>query len=234
MTTELKTEPRLSVGTRQARKLRAEGMIPASLQHTPEAPHVNLAIDSDAFMTARRKHEHVFELLIAGKKEPALINQLHWDTFGEYIQHVEFRRVDLTKKARVEVPLEFVGHPKGVLNHLVTSIAIMTLPTSIPDLIECSVADLEIGTTIHARQLPMPKGCELAGDPELLLARISAVKIEVEAAPTAEATAAAAASTVAAPVKADAGAPGGAAGAKPDAAKGAAAAPKKDAAPPKK
>src|SRR5687767_9258738 len=140
MTTKLETEIRRSVGTRSARNLRAQGKIPASLQHTPDAPHVNLAIDQDAFMTARRKHEHVFELLIDGARQPALVNQLHWDTFGEYIQHIEFRRVDLSKKTRVQVPLEFVGHPKGVLNHLVTSIAVMTLPTSIPDLIECSVA----------------------------------------------------------------------------------------------
>lgn len=223
MTAELETEIRHSVGTRSARQLRAEGKIPCSLQHTPEAPHLNLAIDSVTFMTARRKHEHVFELLIDGKKEPALVNQLHWDTFGEYIQHVEFKRVDLSKKTRVDISLEFIGHPKGVLNHHVTRIAVMTLPTTIPDQIECSVADLEIGTTIYAKNLVMPEGCELASEPDLILARISAVKVEVEAAPTAEATAAAAASTVAAPAKADAGA----AGAKPDAAK-------KDAPPPKK
>ncbi|MEO6708980.1 MAG: 50S ribosomal protein L25 [Planctomycetota bacterium] len=232
MVTKLKTELRNAVGTRLARKLRAEGRIPANLQHTPDAPHINLSIDNDEFMAARRKHEHVFELMVDGHKEPALVNQLHWDTFGEFIQHIEFRRVDLTKKARVEVPLEYVGHPKGVLNHLVTRIAIMTLPTAIPDLIECSVADLEIGTTIYAKSLVMPKGCELAADPELIVARISAVKIEVEAAPAADATAPAA-SSVAAPVKADAaGAAAGAAGAKPEAGKKDAAAPKP--APPKK
>jgi large subunit ribosomal protein L25 len=227
MTTPLKTEPRHAVGTRTARKLRAEGRIPANLQHTPDAPHVNLSIDSDEFMSARRKHEHVFELIVEGKKEPALVNQLHWDTFGEYIQHVEFRRVDLHKKTRVEVMLEFVGHPKGVLNYLVTRIAVMTLPTTIPDLIECTVADLEIGTTVYAKSLPMPKGCELASDPELAIARISAVKIEVEAAPAAE-TPVAAAGAVAAPVKADAGAAAASgAAAKPEAAK-------KDAGPAKK
>lgn len=223
MTTKLDTQIRNTVGTRSARKLRAEGRIPASLQHTPEAPHVNLSVDHDEFMTARRKHEHVFELVVEGKKQPALVNQLHWDTFGEYIQHIEFRRVDLTKKARVEVPLEFVGHPKGVLNHLVTRIAIITLPTSIPDLIECSVADLEIGSTVLAKSLKLPAGCELGSEPDLLLARISAIKVEViETAPAAAEGGAAA--TVAAPTKAEgaapaAGAAGAAAGAKPDAAK---------------
>lgn len=225
MTTKLKTEIRESVGTRSARKLRAEGRIPASLQTTSDAGHINLSIDSAEFMTARRSHEHVFELLLSGKAEAALVNELHWDTFGEYIQHIEFRRVDLTKKTRVEIPLEFVGHPKGVLNHLVTRIAVMTLPTTIPDLIECSVADLEIGATVLAKQLHMPAGCELAAEPDLLLARISAIKVEVEAAPAADAPIAGA-STVAAPVKADAAA-GAAAGAKPDAAK-------KDAPPAKK
>src|SRR5687767_9349229 len=188
MPTQLKTELRTSVGTRTARKLRAEGRIPANLQHTPDAPHVNLSIDEDEFMTARRRHEHVFELLVEGRKEPALVNQLHWDTFGEFIQHIEFRRVDLTKKTRVDVPLEFVGHSKGVLNHLVTRIAVMTLPSTIPDMIEFSVAELEIGTTVYAKSLSMPEGVELAADPELPIARISAVKIEVEAAPAADAT----------------------------------------------
>jgi large subunit ribosomal protein L25 len=205
MVTTLKTELRNAVGTRLARKLRAEGKIPASLQFTPEAPHVNLAIDMDEFMGARRRHEHVFELLVDGKKEPALVNELHWDTFGEYIQHIEFRRVDLTKKTRVEISLEFVGHSKGVLNHLETHIDVMTLPSSIPDLIECSVADLEIGTTVYAKNLVMPAGCELASEPNLPVARISALKVEVEAAPAAE-TPVAAAGAVAAPVKADAAA----------------------------
>jgi large subunit ribosomal protein L25 len=200
MTTPLSTEPRHAVGTRASRKLRATGRIPVALQKDGEKPALNLSIDAEEFLRARRKHEHVFELVIDKAREPVLVNALEWDVFAEDIVHVEFRRVDLTKKTRVEVPIEFTGHPKGVLNHLLTRIAVMTLPTTIPDLIEFSVADMEVGRTVLASELKMPEGVELATAPDVAIARISMIKIEVEAAPAAptEAEAAAAAATAAA------------------------------------
>jgi large subunit ribosomal protein L25 len=202
MVTVLKTEPRTAVGTRSARKLRVEGKIPAALGRDGDQPQLNLIIDADEFLVTRRKHEHVYELDVGGKRQPALVRELHWDPMGEHILHVEFRRVDLTKKTQVEVELEFTGHPKGVLNHLVTRIPVMALPHEIPDFIEVSVADLEIGTTIVASQLKLPQGVDLAAPGDLLLARISQIKIEVVAPPTPtpeEAAAAAAAAALAAP-----------------------------------
>lgn len=203
MVTKLKTLARERVGTRSARKLRAEGRIPVALQQDGEKPALNLSIDADEFLRARRKHEHVFELEIGGKKEPALVNSLAWDVFAEDILHVEFRRVDLTKKTRVDVPIEFTGHPKGVLNHIETRISVLTLPSAIPNVLEISVADMEVGRTVLASELKLPEGVELASPPETPIARISMIKIEVEAAPAApteaEAAAAAAATVAATP-----------------------------------
>jgi ribosomal protein L25 (general stress protein Ctc) len=135
-TAVLQSEPRKKLGSRTAVALRSLGRIPSSLEWTKEAAHVDFSIDSVEFLAARRRHQHVFELDFAGKKEAAIVRHIDWDTFGDLILHVEFRRVDLKKKTEVEVDLHFVGHPKGVLNQLVAHVKVMALPTEIPDELE--------------------------------------------------------------------------------------------------
>jgi large subunit ribosomal protein L25 len=184
-TAHLQSEPRKKLGSRTAAALRSMGRIPASLELTKEAPHVDFSIDADEFMTARRRHQHVFELDFAGKKEAAIVRHLDWDTFGDSIIHVEFRRVDLKKKTEVEVDLHFVGHPKGVLNQLMAHVKVMALPTEIPDELEVSVADLEPGTSVTAAQIKLPANVDLVTNPAATVARISEIKVEVAAAPAA-------------------------------------------------
>jgi large subunit ribosomal protein L25 len=182
MSTTLKADLREKVGTRHSRKLRAEGRIPASLQAEGKSPHVDIAIDEDDFLAARRHHEHVYSLEYGNESESALVRELHWDVFGERILHVEFRRVDLTKKTEVEVTLEVVGMPKtGIVNTLVTHVTVSALPTDIPDSIVVKVAGLEPGVHITARELPMPEGVDLVvDDPEQTLIQINEHRIVEE------------------------------------------------------
>ena len=98
----LKAEPRTKLGSRPANQLRRDGRIPASIEWLGQELHVDLSIDEDAFMTARRHHQHVYAIEIGAKQETAIVRHLDWDVFGERILHVEFRRVDLTKKTEVE------------------------------------------------------------------------------------------------------------------------------------
>lgn len=183
-TQALKTEPRQKLGSRHARKLRADGRIPASLDKDGAHPHLDFHIEEHLFLAARRKHAHVYELEISGKKENALVQRLQWDTFGESILHIEFRRVRLDVKTEVDVELEFRGHPKGaLLNHLVTHIRIKAIPTQIPDSIEVPVGHLTVGGSIFARELTMPEGVDLASSPDLKIAVAVLAKVE-EVAPT--------------------------------------------------
>jgi large subunit ribosomal protein L25 len=161
-------------GTRQAKKLRLQGLIPASIQGEGR-PNADVSIEERAFMTARRHHEHLFEIEVeGGDTETVLVHQLQWETTVERIQHVEFRRVVLGRKTEVEVELVFTGHPKGgVTNHLVTHITILALPSEIPDAIEVPMGDHEPGHTVHASDLVLPVGVELAVDADLVIANVA-------------------------------------------------------------
>ena len=232
-TAAIKTHTREKTGTREARYLRAEGKIPAALAAGDNQPHVDFAIEEHEFLATRRRHQHVYELQLGGARETALVRELQWDTYGEHITHVEFRRVDLSKTTEVDVAIAFIGHPKGQLNLMMTHVKIRALPIDIPDELEVSVADLEPGTNVAVSEIKLPKGIELITSPKLLVARISVIKIEVLETPVAAAPvegAVAAAPGAEGAAAAAAGAPAkGAPGAAAPGAKGAAAAPAKGA-----
>ncbi len=184
MSVTLKGTVREKLGSRWARRLRLDNRIPCSIQGENKE-NVDIAIDAVAFSTARRQHQHLFDIeLDKGPTETAMIRELQWDTLGNEVVHVEFRRVVRGQKTEVEVALEFTGRPKGgVLNHLVSHLTIMCLPSEIPDNVEVSVEGLEEGHTIHAGDLELAEGFELVTDAETPVAVVTAVR-GVEEAPT--------------------------------------------------
>lgn len=176
----LKATPR-KPGTRQAKKLRLQGKIPVSIQGEGK-PHADLAIDEAIFMAARRHHEHLFDVEVeGGDNELVLVRELQWDTTVERILHVEFRRVVRGQKTEVEVTLHFEGVPKGgVTNQMESSIMLLALPSEIPDGIVVKMGEFEPGHTVHAGDLTLPEGVELATDPDLQLASVTAPRGEEE------------------------------------------------------
>ncbi len=184
-------QKREKLGTRAARKLRTSGQIPASMDaDTSGAGHLDFSIEEHLFLATRRRHVHLYDLDFSGKLQTAVVRQLQYDAMGEYITHVDFKRVDRNVETTADVELEFAGHPKGgMLNHLVTHIRILCLPADIPDMIEVPVGHLETGQAVHARDLVLPKGVKLAVNPNVMVANVVIQKVEVVATPAAEAAA---------------------------------------------
>ena len=177
----LKAETRTKMGTRGARALRAAGMIPANIQPTDGKDHMDFAISMHEFMTTRRAHVHLYDIEVGGDTETAVVRELQWDVFGDNIIHVEFKRVIRGVETESEVELAFVGNAKGVVNHLVHHVTILSLPSLIPDALEIKVDGLEEGTMIHASDIILPEGVSLAVDPETEVAAIAgAAGVDVE------------------------------------------------------
>ena len=168
MTEVLKGTVRDKVGSRSARILRLQGRIPACIQGSNQ-PHINLSLSRDQFLAARRHHQHLFDIeLDRGAPETTMVRELQWNAFGDQIVHVEFRRVIRGQQTEAEVELVFDGHPKGgILNHLVTHLTVLAIPSLIPDSIEVKVEHMELGDSLAASDLILPEGVSL-GVPETL------------------------------------------------------------------
>ncbi len=176
----IKGTKRAKVGTRSAKKLRAEGQLPANIQGEGK-DHVDFSIDLRDFLATRRHHTHLYDIDIEGELEAALVRELQYDAFGDNIIHVEFKRVIRGQKTDAEVPIEFLGHPtSGQLNHLMTTIHISCLPSQIPDSIEVKIEGLGEGDSIHASDIELPEGMDLNTEGTDLVASISAIKVVVE------------------------------------------------------
>lgn len=181
----LTAESREKVGTRPSRALRSEGRIPANLQADAENGHLDFSINENEFLAARRHHVHLYDIELTGEKHSAVIRELVWDTFGDKILHVEFRRVTRGVEIESEIELVAIGQAAGVVNLIVSHLTINSIPSKIPDKLEISVAGLEEGSTLKASDIELPEGVSLAGDSDVDVVTVfesRVAKVEEEAA----------------------------------------------------
>ena len=167
-------------GKGAARQLRRSGQIPAVLYgHKQENVHLALP-EHDLFMALKTANV-LLNLDIAGKSQLALPKAVQKDPVRRTIEHVDLLLVRRGEKVTVEVPIATSGEiaPGGLLEHTLNSLPVEAEATHIPGSIEISIAGLEIGAQVLAKDVELPRGVTLAVDPEHVV-------LHVLAAPTAE------------------------------------------------
>jgi large subunit ribosomal protein L25 len=199
---KLKAEPRMSVGRSAARKLRARGLIPAVIYGGNDKPQpLQVAAREINAMMSHASGENVLvELEIAGENSSrtALVQEVQHSPVRGDIRHVDFHAISMDQMIQAEVPLEPTGTPVGVktfgglLEQSLRVLAIECLPGDLPDRITVDVSHLNIGDSIHVRDIQFPSGVTPKVQPDLTALSVVAPVVEEEPA-VAEAEAAAAA-----------------------------------------
>jgi len=165
---KLKAEPRTNVGRSAVRKLRARGLIPAVIyggDNKPQPLQVT-ARDINAMMSQASGENVLVELEIAGEKSgrTALVQEVQHSPVGGDIRHVDFHAISMDEMIQAEVPLEATGTAVGVktfgglLEQSLRAVTIECLPANLPDRITVDVSQLNIGDSIHVRDLQFPPG----------------------------------------------------------------------------
>jgi large subunit ribosomal protein L25 len=119
---------------------------------------------------------------------------VQWDTFGGIVLHLDFYRVSagelvettLTVALRGEAPGVKAG---GVVEQVQHELEIECPVSSLPDRLELSIRNLELGAAIHARDVPMPEGARLLSDPDAVIVHCVMPMRDEEEAPAAPAEA---------------------------------------------
>lgn len=192
---QVKAQIRNSIGKGAARKVRAQGDVPAVVYGVGVDPlplTVNLH-DFDKAMRGIEGTSVLIDLAIDGKETlPVMLRDFQVDIISRKFRHLDFQKVDLSKRIKVEVPLHLVGKAPGVkeggiLEHLRRTLEIRCLPTAIPDSIDVDVSQLNIGDTIHLHDVKLPEGVEVAFAADITIAAVVAPVEEKEAVPGEEA-----------------------------------------------
>jgi len=186
-TLQLKAEIREHTGSKYAARLRMQGWIPAIVYGHKQQP-VPVSIERHAFVEGLHHGYRLVDLEIDGKKEKVIVKDLQYDHLGRDIIHADLMRVDVRETVRVEVPIELKGMAKGaqqggiIIEEHADHIEIECRVADIPEVIVVSVKDLEVGETIHASDIELPKGAKLVSSPDMIIATCHVVA----AAPTTE------------------------------------------------
>ncbi len=174
---------REKLGSRNSRRLRRSGGLPAVLYGHGEE-NVSLALSEDEVVSAIRHGAHLVELTGA-VNETALIKHVQWDTFGIYVVHVDLTRVSATERVEIELAVELKGDAPGtreggVLEQALHTLTIECPAGAIPEHLVVNINQLKLNDAITAGQVALPEGAVLVGDPEEVVVHV------VPAAPEAE------------------------------------------------
>src|SRR5438067_5918785 len=187
---KLKAEPRASVGRSAVRKLKARGVIPAIIyggKDKPQPLQVS-ARDINAMMSHASGENVLVELEIAGEKSnrTALVQEVQHSPVRGDILHIDFHAISMDETIQAEVPLEPIGVPNGVKNfgglleQSLRALAIECLPSDLPDRITVDVSQLNIGDSIHVRDIQFPQGVTPKVQPDLTAFSVVAPVVEEE------------------------------------------------------
>ena len=190
-------EVRTSRGKNQARRTRREGKIPAVVYGAFQDP-VSVSVNPreiSKIVHSKSGYNTIFNLSIAGgETTPVMLvdNQVH--PVKGTLLHADLKRIDLTKRIRVAVPVFTAGEPAGVkvqgglLEIITRAIEIECLPDEIPESFTISVTDLMIGQSRRASSVELSGSMKLVSAPDSVIAHCVALRAE-EVAATPEAAA---------------------------------------------
>lgn len=203
---QLSGKRREVLGKGGARKARAAGQIPGVIYGHGEQP-LAVAVDGREFSIAMRTHKGgnaIVNLKVDGGEFTALVRDAQIDPLSRAIVHLDFQHISLTETIEVEVPVHAVGTAIGVkdnggiLEVITRQLEVRCLPTAIPASIDMDVTALDIGQSLHVRDIKA-EGFTILTDPSTTVMTVVAPTVEEAPAPAEGEAAAATAATPAEP-----------------------------------
>jgi large subunit ribosomal protein L25 len=184
--TKLSLTARAPEGSRSARRLRREGLVPGVLYGGDEAP-AHFAVDGRILRNTLAHSGAILTIAVdGGKDSPVLVKHLQRHPVRGEIVHVDFLRVNMNVAIQTTVTLELIGGDDspgvdegGVLGQDTRELNIEALPGNIPDSIVHDVSGMHINDTLTLRAITVPEGVTLLDDlDETVIATITPPTVE--------------------------------------------------------
>jgi large subunit ribosomal protein L25 len=180
-------EPRSTRGKNEARRLRVSGQTPGVL-YGAGGDAVAVAVspkEVNKILHSKTGYNTIFNLSVTGGETvPVMVVDWLNDPIKDNLLHVDLKRIDLTLRLRVKVPVHTSGEPKGVklqggLHELITrEVEIECLPDDIPEHFTLDATELSIGESLRASQIPMTGSMKLLSSPEAVISHVVSMKAE--------------------------------------------------------
>ena len=182
--TALELQARSPEGSRSARRMRREGLVPGVIYGGGEDPQP-FTVDARILRNTLAHAAQVIEVAIEGASTNVLIKDVQRHPVRGEAIHVDLLRVRMDQTIHATVPIEFLGAEEGpgvaeggIFNQELREVNIEALPGDIPDSIQYDVSGLEMNATVTLEVLVAPQGVTLLDDPETVIATITPPTLE--------------------------------------------------------
>ncbi len=171
---------REGTGTGSARNLRKSGMVPATIYGAGKEP-LSIAVEEKELTKHYRKPQYisqVIELELGDKKHKILPKDIQLHPITEVVRHADFVFLEQDIQ-KMEIPIVYLNKELsigvkrgGYFNTVKRTLTILCPIDSIPRKIEIDTINMPIGKSIKAKEVSLPEGAKLVGDPNLVIASI--------------------------------------------------------------
>ena len=175
-------------GSADSRRQRRNGKIPAVMygHQEPKGMIIDAHEFNTKFMTI--SESTIINLQVDGDSHEVLIRDYQEDTISGAITHLDFYEIERGKVLRTNVGLHLTGaavgiREGGILETFVHELEVECLPKDLPESIQVDITNLELGHSIHVRDINAPGGVELLNPGDQVICAVAHKRAEVEEVP---------------------------------------------------
>jgi large subunit ribosomal protein L25 len=184
-TNKLSLTARDPEGSRSARRLRREGLVPGVIYGHGDAPQ-HFAVDGRILRNTLAHSGAILQIsLDGGGDTPVLVKDIQRHPVRGEAVHVDLLRVNMDEKIHTTAVVDLIHADEapgvvegGVLSQETREINIEALPGDIPETIEYDASGMQINDTLTLAQLTPPQGVVLLDDPETVIASVTPPTLE--------------------------------------------------------
>ena len=185
---KLAAQQRAASGSAAARRLRREGWLPAVINNE-KGESVGVKLNRHGFEMLMR--HHASENLIAdvevegASPKRVLLREVQHDPVTDTVIHVDFVEISMTRKMKVNIPIELVGaaagvHEGGILDHHLRFVEIECLPSDLVESLPVDVTALKIGDALRVSDIKLPAGLTVLTPGDMSVASVALPREEEE------------------------------------------------------
>ncbi len=190
---KLSATTRKETGKGVAKRMRREGKLPAVVYGHKTDP-IHLTLETKQLLTllgGGKGESSLINLSVDGNGGPSektvMIKELQVNPLTRHCLHVDFFEVSMDEELTLSLPINLTGEAAGVemggiLQQVRREIEIKCLPSDIPDSISIDVSALNIGDSVHLKDISLPSGIKVMDDEDLTIVTILAPAVEKEVA----------------------------------------------------
>lgn len=171
----LNVSDRAVKGSAEARRVRAQGLIPAVV-YSKGATGRAISVKVPEWEALSQHEFNIVSLQFEGGEEVrALLKETQRNFIKGTTSHIDFLEIRKDVAIEAELPIhpgfeQPVGCSRGgLLEQVLHTLKVEALPDALPELIEVNVAAMNVGDVIHVSDLALPEGVKAKSHGELVV-----------------------------------------------------------------